>query len=258
MMKYTRYIPLFIFLFACSFLLPSTMVKAADQSFVSVSTVYESSRTKDVTISLYIHGTEEIAGGSLDLFYDKALLNVKDVTMGDALADYMTSVNKDQAGKVSLAWVKESGKTQEGTLLTVTARLVKANEKVDLDLKNVQLLTEDYDVIKTNTFDGEIKPFKGESKKYESKVKGNKKWNVLLNQNFNPATVNPHTVKVKDSKGNEVKIKLDLNQGSSDEFIVIPQKDYDSGTYTLEITEQVRSLNGSQLSKPIRYEFTVE
>ena len=26
--------------------------------------------------------------------------------------------------------------------------------------------------------DGEVKPFKGESKKHESKVKGNKKWTV--------------------------------------------------------------------------------
>ena len=234
------------------------MVKAGDQSFVSVSTVYESSRTKDVTISLYIHGTEEIAGGSLDLFYDKALLNVKDVTTGDVIADYMTSVNKDQAGKVSLAWAKDSGQIQEGTLLTITARLLKANESVALDLKNVQLLTEDYAVIKTNTFDGEIKPFKGESKKHESKVKRDKKWNVRLSQDFYSATVNQHTVKVRDSKGNEVKVNIQLKPKASNEFIVIPQKNYDSGTYTLEITEQVRSLNGSQLSNPVQYEFTVE
>ena len=128
------------------------MVKAADQSFVSVSTVYESQRYKTVNISLYIHGTEEIAGGSLDLFYDKTALTVKNVTLGDSLADYMTSVNKDQAGKVSLAWAKENGQTQEGTLLTMTASLAKANENIALDLQNVQLFAEDYTVIKTNSY----------------------------------------------------------------------------------------------------------
>ena len=234
------------------------MVKAADQSFVSVSTVYESQRYKTVEISLYIDGTEEIAGGSLNLFYDKTALTVKNVTLGDSLADYMTSVNTDQAGTVSLAWAKENGQTQEGTLLTVTARLEKANENIALDLQNVQLFAEDYSVIKTNSFDGEVKSFKGESKKHESKVKGNKKWTIRLSKDFNTATVNQHTVKVKDSRGNEVKVNIQLKPNASNEFVVIPQNDYPRGTYMLEISEQVRALNGSQLTEPVRYEFTVE
>ena len=234
------------------------MVKAADQSFVSVSTVYESQKYKTVNISLYIHGTEEIAGGSLDLFYDKTALTVKNVTMGDPLADYMTSVNKDQAGKVSLAWAKEKGQPQEGTLLTVTASLAKADENIALDLQNVQLFAEDFSVIKTNSFDGEVKPFKGELKKHESKVKGNKEWTVRLNKEFHPATVNQHTVKVKDIRGNEVKVNIQLQPNAGNEFVVVPQNDYVRGTYTLEITEQVRALNGGQLTKPVRYEFTVE
>ena len=56
-------------------------------------------------------------------------------------------MNTDQDGKVSLEWAKATGQVQEGTLLTITGRLLKANETTALDLQDVQLFSEDFSAI---------------------------------------------------------------------------------------------------------------
>lgn len=243
--------------FAFTLLLPtSSIAKAEDTSFVGAATVYEGQRGRTVKVNLYIHGSEKIAGGSLNLLYDKSALTIQKVELGDSLTDYMSSVNEDQAGKVSLTWAKAVGQMQEGTLLTITARLAKPDETIALDLQDVQLFSENFSSITVETFDGAVKPFKGEAKKHESKVKRDKEWNIRLNKAFNLATVNKHTVLVKDSRGNE--IAVNINMRNSETFTVSPKSNYVSGTYTLEITEQVQALNGTKLKQPVRYEFTVE
>lgn len=251
--KYGRF--LFV-LIAFALLLPTPFVKAEGKSIVGATTVYESQRGKIVKANLYIHGNEKIAGGSLDLLYDKTALTVQKAEIGDQLSDYITSVNTEQAGKVSLTWAKGAEQQQEGTLLTLTVRLEKADETTALDLQDVKLYGEDFSTIAVDAYDGDIKPFKGDKKKNSSKVKGDKEWTIRFNTAFNPATVNNHTVRVKDSRGNEIDVSAKVRDNNV--IVISPKSDYARGTYTLEITEQVRALNGSKLKQPVQYEFSVE
>ena len=255
-MKYTKIIPFLTIILAFALLLPTAIVKAEEKSFVGVSSVYEGQIYKTVNISLYIHGTEKIAGGSLDLIYDQTALTVKTVALGDQLTDDLTSVNKDQAGKVSLAWAGGSGKKLKGSLFTITASLKKSNEIIDLDIQNLQLFNEDSLLIAVDSIDGVIKPFKGKEKTHDTKVTGDKIWTIRLNQEISDRTVNRHTVRVKNSLGKEFEVDIKATNGNT--FTVSPKTDYIRGTYTLEITEQVRGKYGSQLKEPVQYKFTVQ
>lgn len=253
--KSTIFFTLFL---AFTLLLPTSIVNAEEEkSIVSVETVYEGNQNKIVEISLYIHGSEQIAGGSLELLYDKTKLTVQKVENGDQLMGYLASANKDQVGHVSLTWAKATGQTQKGTLLTITAKLAKANETIALDLQDVQLWREDISLMAVESFDGEVKPFAGKADKHKEKVKVDKEWTVRLNKPFNPATVNKHTVTVKDSRGKEIDVKIEALDNTT--FVVSPKGKYVSkATYTLEITEQVRELNGNKLKQPVKYEFSIE
>ncbi len=242
---------------AFSLVLPTTIAKAETKSVVGVSTVYEEKRGKEVNISVYINGSEEVAGGSLTLFYDKTALTVEDEPIiGEELSDYLTSVNTEKPGKVMFEWAKATEQILDGTLLTVTLELEKSSETINLDLQEVKLFNEDFEPISVDVFDGQVKPFKGDMRKYGTKVKGSKEWNVRFNKEFNKSTVNKHTVFVRDSRGNVIDVAINLS--GKNIIVVKPKGVYEYGTYTLEITEQVRDLNGKQLKEPVKFEFSVE
>lgn len=244
-------------LFLCFvLLLPTVVAHAEETTVIGTSATYEAQGGKTVEIGVYINSKEKIASGSLELLYDKSLLSVKDVKLGESLSSYLTSVNGEKEGKISLAWANADGKGLDGTLLTVSVRLSKDNENIKLDLENVQLFNEDGSKVAVQLFDGEIKPFSGELKKHTSKVKHDKQWTITLNQAFNPATVNRHTVKVKDRHGDLIDVLVKKRDNTS--FVIIPKGDYASGEYTLVISDQIRSSNGKKLKTPIELEFTVE
>lgn len=255
-MFHTKYAPIIIFIFVLALLVPSPFAKADGKSLVGVENVYENQKGKTVTFNLYIHGNENIAGGSLDLLYDQTALSVQTAKIGDQLSGSIWSVNTAQAGKVSLEWANAAGQLQEGTVLTITARLLKADETIPLDLQNVSLFREDYSIITVDSFNGEVKPFKGKQIKLSSKVKANKQWTIRFNKAFDSATVNKNTVMVLDSLGNRVDVNVQAVTGNS--VTVTPKSDYKSGTYTLLVTEQVRTLTGDKLKQPVKYGFSVE
>lgn len=258
-MHLTKYAPFLIVIFAIGLLLPPEQFAKADvseKSFVGVESVYENQKGKMVNINLYIHGTDKIAGGSLELAYDQTALSVQKAVIGDQLANYISSVNIDQPGKVSLDWAEADGHIQDGTILTITAQLLKADETTSLDLQNVSLFKDDFSMIPIDTFNGEVKPFNGTVKKHDAKVQANKEWTVHFNKEFNPSTVNKHTVMVKDSMGNGIDTNVTLSNQNT--LIVTPISNYKSGTYTLLITDQVRTLDGTRLKQPVKYQFTVQ
>lgn len=241
--------------FALSYLLPTSMAKAATKSFVGASTIYEAQRGKTVNITLYIHGAEKIAGGSVDLVYDKTELSVSKVEIGDQLSGYISSVNAEQDGQISLEWARATEKSQKGTLLTITGRLLKENATTALDLQGVQLYSDNGKAISVSAYDGEIRPFKGTTKTYKTPVKANKTWTIRLNKAVNSATVTKQTVKVKNRSGKEVDVSIKVVNSKT--FTVKPKSNYARGTYTLEVTNQVRSSSGAKL-KPMRYVFSVK
>lgn len=255
--KIILYLSLFC---AFALLLPTTFVKAEEKSFVGASTVYEDKKGKTVNISLYIYGSEKITAGSVTLLYDQKALTVNKskskVVLGDQLTNSFASVNVKKAGKVSLEWAQPTAQQQEGTLLTLSAKLTKANETIDLDVVNVQLFTEDLNTLDVDEIDGAIKPFSGQTETFAEKVGRDKQWTIVLENDFNPLTVNKHTVRVKNRSGKEMDIILSMT--NSKEFVVLPKTNYKAGSYTLEMTEQVRNINGEVVNQPKRLLFSVK
>ena len=248
-------IKIFILLCLLVLALPNTFVQAKEDSLIGVSTLYEEKRGAIVDLGVFIQSNENIAGGSLKLVYDKTKLDVRKVELGDQLTNYLTSYNFSEPGTIALEWAKAAGKNLDGTLLIINARLLNASETIDLRLKDVQLYNDDLSEVDVQTLDGQIKPFKGTKKAHDVKVNGNKEWTIELNKDFNPATINRHTIFVKDYRGNLIDVNIQkINQHS---FKIKPKANYLRGNYTLDISEQVRSISGSKL-EPCRFEFSVE
>lgn len=235
-------------------MLPNTLAQANSKSVIGISTVYEDRRTT-VDLAVFIETTENVASGSFDVVYDGAALTSPKIVAGDLLDAYLSSENIQRDGLITVAWAAPASETLQGTLLNFTVRTAKARETVDLKLENVKLYGEDGSEIAVQILNGQIKPFVGETPKHASPVKVDKEWTITFSQDVDLTTVNKHTVKVTRS-GNAVNTVI--KKGKNNTIIVAPKGNYASGTYVLEISEQIRSTNGSKLSPPIRFEFTVK
>lgn len=236
-------------------LLPSTFVQAKEKTLLGISTVYEERRT-NIEVGVFIHTDEEIAGGSFDIVYDQNKMSVRKVDMDGQLGS-LSSSNYADAGTISVAWAKAEGEALKGTLLKVTAYPGKASDTIDFKFKNVHLYAEDGSEIAVQLLDGQIKPFPltGENNTHDSTEKIDKEWTITLSKPFDPATLNEHTVKVKSGSN---LVDVDVKRKNDNSFTVTPKGNYTRGTYILEITEQLHSLNGSKLNKPVRHEFRVQ
>lgn len=240
-------------------LLPSTLAEAKGNSVLGVSTVYED-RATTVDISVFIQSDEAIAGGSFDVEYDSSIMTVADtdVKQGDLIAPtlYLTSTNGAEAGKVSMAFAKFSGGASlDGTILTFRARVTKAKETVDLQLKNVNFYNAQGGRIAIQALSGQVKPFTGKQEEHKDAVKGDKAWTIRLSNAYNPATLNEHTITVKRGA---TPFEIIIEPIDATSFKVKPKSNYARGTYTLEISEQLRSTGGSKLNQPVRHIFKVQ
>jgi len=238
-------------------ILPNPLVQAVTKPVVGVSTVY-TEKVGTIQVGVFIASDSKIASGSFELEYDEKLLRIRnqDLTIGETISPALTSTNGAKAGTVSVSWAQASEQTLNGTLLTVSAYMLKAGETANISLKNVKLYSGNGTPIDIQLLDGAVKPFKGETKVHNKKEQPNKEWTVTLNKEFNPSTLNKHTVVVKNSRGALVEVKVKKKTNNS--FTVTPISNYGAGKYTLEISEQVRSINGSKLNKAIKHEFTIQ
>lgn len=240
------------------FWLPSTASQAKEKPILGVSTVYEKS-IKTVDLAVYVQSDEKIAGGSFDITYDSSLLTVYDssVAVGDALSGFMmNSKNGATGGKVSVAFANDTGLMVNGTVLAFKGRISKAGSTINLDFDNVQFYGEDGKKIEVTIVDGAIKPFGGKETIHGEKVNSSKPWTIELSTAYNRASLNEHTVSVKNSSGKLVDIVI--MKVSNTKFTVKPKGNYARGTYTLEITEQLLSASGEKLKEPVQYSFTVQ
>lgn len=240
--------------------LPSTSstIQAKEKPILGVSTVYEKA-VKTVDLAVYLQSDEKIAGGSFDVTYDSSLLTVSDsnVVVGDALSGFMmNSKNGANSGKVSVAFISDTGLTVNGDVLTFKGRILKAGSTIDLNFENAQFYGEDGNEIAVTIMNGAIKPFSGKELTHGEKVNSSKPWTIELSSEFNRSSLNEHTVIVKDNYGRQVDIVI--MKVSNTKFTVKPKGTYTRGTYTLEITDQLLSATGERLKEPVRHIFTVQ
>lgn len=237
-------------------ILPPKPTNAESKTLVGISTVYEKNTTS-VDLTVFISSNESIASGSIDIEFNPDLLKVTDtnVKKGAILSEHLTSTNGTTPGRVSLAFANSKGGQLSGSLLTMTARVSKANTPIDLKLMNVKLFKDDGTEVKAQLVDGEIKEFKGIVEAHKEKVKRDKQWTITLSEEYDPATLNEHAVNVKRGS---VKVDVIIKPLNAKSFIVTPKSGFSSGAHTIEITELLHSANGTKLNKPIRKTFSVE
>lgn len=255
-MRNTKTLQVFMLLSLLLLLLPSTLAQAKGQPVIGVSNGY-TERADYVDIGVFIQSDEKIASGSFDLVYDSDLLKVtdRDVVLGDQLMNYLTSKSGVEEGKVTLSFAKATGETFDGTLMKIKTRVMSVNEPIYIKFKNAQFYDEKGTKVNVKLLDGLIKSFTGDTQTHEKTETLDKVWTITLSNAFNPATLNEHTVKV--TSGTRI-VDVILTPINSTSFTVTPKGNYTRGTYTLEISDQLRSANGSKLNKPIRHIFKVQ
>lgn len=238
--------------------LPTTTIEAKEKPILGVSTVYVNNKTT-ADIAVYLQSDEKIAAGSFDVTYDTALATVSNsyVAAGEALSGYsLTSINGATAGKVSAAFVSSTGVAAKGNVVTFKASGMKAGATVDFKVENVELYGEDGKKIAVTIVDGGVKPFDGKETKHDGNVANSKPWTVTLSSPYNRASLNEHSVSVKNSRG--ALVEIEIVAVNKTQFTIKPKGTYARGTYTLEVTDQLLSASGEKLTEPVQHSFTVQ
>ena len=255
-MRVTKVVKVFLLFSIVLLLLPTTFVEAKGKPVLGVSNAYIE-RAGYIDIGVFIQSDEKIASGSFDLAYDSDLLQVidRDVVLGDQLGNYLSSASGVNQGKVTLAFAKATGETFDGTLLKIRTRVMSVNDPIQLAFENAHFYDEKGKKIDVQLLNGQIKPFTGTEQTHEKTEALDKMWTITLNKSYNPATLNEHTVKVM--RGTTV-VDVIIEPKNSLSFTVKPKGKYIRGTYTLEISDQLRSATGGKLNEPIRHVFKVQ
>ncbi|MEK5039855.1 cohesin domain-containing protein [Sporosarcina sp. FSL K6-3457] len=237
-------------------LLPATLAHAISKPVVGVSTVYVE-KTGTVNLSVFIDSDERIASGSFEMVYDPTLLTMRTVKEGTAWSNQLKSLNSAEPGKVAVAWAQTTGVSMKGTVIDFSVSVPSASigSTINLTLKNVKLFDAQGREIAAQVLDGQVKPFTGEVKEHPGTVDVNKEWTIRLSTPYNPATLNNQTVTVKRGT---VAVEVIITQIDATTFKVSPKNPYTKVKHTLEITDQLRSISGGKLNKPVRHEFTVK
>ncbi|WP_153730447.1 Ig-like domain-containing protein [Sporosarcina obsidiansis] len=230
---------------------------AVKKTTVGVSSAF-AERAGAVEIGIFISSDEKIAGGSLDIVYDADQLRIRDtdVKLTDTLSSYLSSGGSDAAGTVSLSFAKGTGSLVDGTVMNLSTYVETpgVGKEIALTLENVELYNEQGKKIDAQLVHGQIKPFKGKEDTYSNAVTGDKEWVITLSNPYNLATLNTHAISMKRGT---VSVPVEVEAVGDTKFKVKPVGKYARGTYTMEITEQLRSANGAKLSQPVRFTFKV-
>lgn len=230
----------------------------SNQSIISVTTAYLE-KAGTVNMSVSIDSDEQIAAGSFDVEFDSTLTTVQAnrVVLGETVSSLpLTSLGTEEVGKISVAWAQTKGVKMKGTLVDFPARIVAANagEKIPFKLRNVQLYDAKGKEIPVKAINGQIKPFDGKETEHPETVGVDKVWTVRLSEPYHPGTLTDQAVTLKRGTIEE---EITITPLTDRSFQVKANSPLRKTKYTLEITEQLSSANGSKLKEPVRHIFTV-
>ncbi|WP_143561068.1 cohesin domain-containing protein [Sporosarcina sp. P3] len=239
-------------------LIPTISAKATvKKTVVGVSSAFIE-RSGSTTLSVFISSDEKIAGGSFDIHYnpEQLRINASDVKMTDTLSEYLSVGGSDASGKISISFAKASGSVIDGTVMEVKATVLSAGygNINNLILENTELYDGQGKRITTQLINGQIKPFVGKESTHSNAVTVDKPWLITVSRPYNPATLNTSAVTLKRGSTD---FPIELEVVNDRQFRVKPIGSYIRSTYTLEITDQLRSINGAKLNEPVRLKFKV-
>ncbi|PIC67970.1 hypothetical protein CSV78_04035 [Sporosarcina sp. P16a] len=94
----------------------------------------------------------------------------------------------------------------------------------------------------------------------ENPVPSNKEWKVTFSLPVDEQTVTSNAVYVVDERGNKQAATPSLALGNSKEVLLsAPLNGYEEGkTYTLHVTDHIKSKNGKSLTDGVEMDFTIE
>lgn len=83
-------------------------------------------------------------------------------------------------------------------------------------------------------------------------------WRVKFNQQLDNKTVNKENIYVRDPYCNNINVNVVLDKNNNDTIIVTPIINYRvQSEYYLYITQNVKSINGKDLKRPISMKFKI-
>ena len=250
----------FVLLFA---LLPwQGDASAVGKGSLIVSSVYEDSARKTVSISVEASDIENMASGQLELRYDPQVGYARSVEAGSAVSGSISTVNDEAAkdGIIKFAWISTEELSSDGELLnlefyTTHEQGVKAT---DLELVQTQVFDESGKAINVSLVEGFVKPFDGQVDASEE-VTEDKEWTVTFSTPMEPTSINERSVYITNESRGYVH-NADLSLSSDGKVLTVTPKESYGGyfDYSLVVSENVRSKTNTKLKQAVKVPFTVE
>ncbi|MBA2175504.1 Ig-like domain-containing protein [Halobacillus locisalis] len=235
---------------------------AVGKGSLIVSSVYEDSARKTVSISVEASSVEDMASGQLELRYDPQVGYARSVEAGSAVSGSISTVNYEAAkdGIIKFAWISTEELSSDGELLNLEFYTTheKGVKATDLELVATQVFDEDGEEIKVALEDGYVKPFDGKIEVAEEVV-GDKTWTVTFSTPMLSSSITNQSVYIlNESRRNLVKADLSL---SNDGTVLTVTPDEELGRYfdySLIVSENVRSMTNTRLKQAVKVPFTVK
>lgn len=90
----------------------------------------------------------------------------------------------------------------------------------------------------------------------KTEVPLDKVWTVRFDRNINEDTVNNRNIFIEDSTGRKIDVLVNLNTENAKEVFIVAENTYDPGeNYRIHITQNVSSVSGKYLKKPVTMKF---
>lgn len=231
----------------------------ANHTVVMLNSVYEESKGKYVTINVYVSNPSNMASGIMELEYDPAFIEAKDVGKGELLSSAKLVENLKDAknGKIKIAWATEEGISENGVLFTIKFRTLQAVQAAPIKISYLSMYDDSYNEISSRKVDGRIGAFKGGTKNPITVNNVKKDFKINFSLPVDKNTINNQSITVIDSKGKAIAVDFSFENGNKT-VVVSPKLEYIKGKYTLTVTEQILSQGGKQLRFPAKVDFEIK
>ncbi|WP_057765252.1 beta-propeller domain-containing protein [Cytobacillus praedii] len=112
--------------------------------------------------------------------------------------------------------------------------------------------------ILTGFFATQLKVMGGLEEKENVIVLKNKQWKIHFSEKLNPSSISEHTVYVLNQKGERQKATVSLSEDQKTILIEPPENGYRFSSYTLQLSEEIKSNMGRKMIASIIQRFTVK
>ncbi len=194
------------------------------------------------------------------LVYDPEVAVALEINRGDIIQGFMCESNleKAPAGQIAAAWPNDTGASGSGILLEITFRLLKQGGETAFTIDKLALWDEQLNAIEATKNAGRVSSFQGTTLPTQKNIAPEKEWTVKFNIAIKPASIAENTIYIINNNTKK-RIQTSTSVSVDSKTVTIkPLTAYEPGSYTLIITEKIKSTNGAALKEPVRMIFEVK